>query len=156
MKKLFIISFLLLVGLNGFGQNSYYCLEFSKEKKTYTVKEGKKINYIIANDTTWKKGGLVRITKDSISIEHYKESTLFSETDNTFVLTYHLNEIKAIAYKKPNTVVRGTAIATASTIVIIASLGALAEGINPENSFKRFNKVVDTESGWKFDIVNCD
>ena len=153
-KHLLIISFLLLVGSHGFGQESSYCLQFSKEKKSHTVKEGKKINYIIANDSTWKKGVLVRITKDSLSIEHYKESKLFAEDENTFILTYHLKNIKAIAYKKPETIVRGATIATASTIVIIASLGALAKGINPENSFKRFNKIVDTETGWKIAIVN--
>jgi hypothetical protein len=156
MNKLLIISLLLLVGLNGFGQDTSFCLEFSKDKKHHKVKESKSINYVLAKDTIWKKGNLSRIVNNSISIEHYKESTLFAEEENTFILTYHLDEIKAIAYKKPETVIKGATIVTASTIVIIASLGALAEGINPENSFKRFNKIVDTESEWKFNIVNCN
>ncbi len=154
MKQVVVILFLLVSNLL-VGQDSTYCISFTKGKKSLSVKEGKNINYIVDNDSIWKKGEIFRITSDSISIEHYKESNLFAEGENTFTLTYHLNEIRAIAYKRPETVAKGTAVATASAIVIIATLGAMAEEVHPDDSFKRYNKILDTEVGWKFDIVEC-
>lgn len=158
MKKIIIIIFLFSISVPYQAEEICFCLQFSKkDKTTLSVKEGKKISFLLFNETVWKKGKIIKITQDSILIEQYSPPGMFAASgSNTNVTNYNLNEFKIIGYKKTSRVIGGTA----KTIVIVASAaltyGAALKGLEPPETGNIFDKNMDMEEGWKIEITTCN
>ena len=139
-----------------------YCLEFSKEnKRSLLIKEGRNISFIFSQTGNWRKGKLIKITKDSLFIEqHVNKNDISTERESNYLVAgYGLDDFRMMAYN--NT---AKAVGKGATVIFVAAMVVLSSGseiLNTKFNEKKtraknkfFKSNVDFEEGWEAAIIN--
>ena len=165
MKKFLpTILILFLLCCSFYVKAQSYCLQFSKDgKKSLSIEKGKRVSYVLLNDSIWHKGKLTRISADSVFIE--KSIKTFDDSSFIDILAYGLSDFRMIAYPKTSRIVGTSILVTAIigayvTTAVLTGTAPPLEFLNYENDTKEpsariYEKEIDFEDDWKVEIINC-